>query len=253
MDPTREPRSTAAEPTSPSGTLSDDAVVAHLRARAPGLQTSRFDARTVTSRARGALRRRRLRNSMMALAGAAAAYLMLALAGPLPVPGAGTVSVPGSSAIQALAGRFLPVGPPGPSQRQADVDSLETEVLPVVEDLKVSLYLLESGPCRILEYPRGNYRDGDPECADLVPFDAAARADFDEVTDAVERSGVAVERIFRVGDAVGFQLPDNSWQYNWEYVHLPGVDSPPPLTGRPIEERWTHIHGDWWLHRVFDD
>jgi hypothetical protein len=20
-----------------------------------------------------------------------------------------------------------------------------------------------------------------------------------------------------------------------------------------VEEQWTHIRGDWWLHRVFDD
>jgi hypothetical protein len=250
MDPTGEPRSSAAEPAIPRDALPDDTVVASLRARAPGLPTPRFDPRTVTIRARGALRRRR-RNSAMALAGAVATYLAIALVGPLPVPGVGTVSVPGSQALRALARDSFPFGPPGSDQRQADVDRLETGVLPVVEELDLSLYLLTSESCRILEYSRGNYRDGDPECQDLVPFDAQAREDFDTVTDAVERSGVAVERIVR--DSVGtyVQLQDRSWRYNWEYAHLPGIGSP-PTTGHPSEQ-WTHIRGNWWLHRTHDD
>ena len=97
----------------------------------------------------------------------------------------------------------------------------------------------------------GNYRDGDPECQDLVPFDAEARADFDQVTAAVEWSDVAVERIFRHGGGIYFPLEDNSWRYNWEYVYLPDVDLP-PATQWPGEE-WTHIRDDWWFHRAHDD
>jgi hypothetical protein len=237
MEPTREPRSPAAELAAPRDTPPDDAVVAYLRARAPGLPTPRSDARTVTSRARGALRRRRVRNSVMALVGAATAYLTLALAGPLPVPGVGTVSLPGSAALQALAEGLFPGGPPGPDQQQSDVDRLETQVLPVVEELNLSV----NQQCHIPADPRGNYRDEEPWCG--------------QVTDAIERSGVAVERIFRDVDGLGthFQLRDDTWQYNWEYAYLPGVSSPPLMTGHPIEEQWTHIRGDWWLHRVFDD
>ncbi|MEN3616083.1 hypothetical protein AAH979_42260 [Plantactinospora sp. ZYX-F-223] len=249
MDPTREPRSTAAEPTAARDILPDDAVVAYLRTRAPGLPAARFDARAITSRARGALRRRR-RNSVLAAAGAATVCLALMLAGPLSVPGLGTVSVPGGEAIRAL-GDLVPGRAPGFDQRHADVDRLETEVLPAVEELEVSYYLLEPGPCRILEYPRGNYRDGAPECQDLVPFDAEARADFGEVTDAVERSGVAVERIFREAGGIYVQIEEHSWRYNWEYVYLPDVGSPPATTG-PGEE-WTHIRDDWWFHRAQDD
>ena len=84
-----------------------------------------------------------------------------------------------------------------------------------------------------------------------MPFDAQARADFDRVTDAVERSGVAVERIFRYGGGIYVQLQDSSWQYNWEYVYLPDVDSP-PATHFPARQ-WTHIRGDWWFHRAHDD
>lgn len=252
MDPTREPWST---PATPGGALPDDAIVAYLRANAPGLPVARFDARTVTVRVRRALRRRRLRRSVVAAAATVAVYVALALAGPLSVPGLGTVTVPGSDAFRV--GGFLPMQPPGRDQWHLDVDRLEADVVPVVEEIELSYYLLDpgslfgSGPCRVLEYPRGNYRDGDPACRDLVPFDAVARADFDEVTEAVARSGVPVERIYRVGDGIHVRLKDSSWRYNWEYVYLRGVDAP-PATQWPGEE-WTHIHGDWWFFRAHDD
>jgi hypothetical protein len=251
MEPS-EPRSTSAEPNAARDFLPDDAIVAYLRARAPGMPIARFDARTVTSRARAALRRRRrLRTSVVAMAAGALAYLVLAAAGPLPVPGLGMVTVPGGGAVHAALVRLVPGAPPGPDQWGTDVDRLETDVLPVVEDLKLDYYLLEPGPCRILEYPRGNFRDGDPSCQDLVPFDAQARVDFDRVIDGVRRSGVPIERIFRHDGAIYIQLDDNSWQYNWQYVYLPDGGSP-PATMWP-EERWTHIRGDWWFHRDHDD
>jgi hypothetical protein len=187
----------------------------------------------------------------VAVASAAIAYLTLALAGPLPVPGLGTVGVPGGNALRALVAHVVPGQPPGPDQRRADVDRLETDLLPVVEKLELSYYLLDPGPCRILEYPRGDYRDGNPQCGDLVPFDAQARVDFDEVTAAVERSGVAVERIFRDHGGISIQLKDYSWQYNWEYAYLPGIGTPPTTTW-PGEE-WKHIRGEWWFHRAHDD
>jgi hypothetical protein len=40
-------------------------------------------------------------------------------------------------------------------------------------------------------------------------------------------------------------------QYNWAYLYLPDVGSP-PATRWPDEE-WTHILGDWWFHRAHDD
>lgn len=60
-----------------------------------------------------------------------------------------------------------------------------------------------------------------------------------------------IDRIFRNEGLIYVQLPDSSWQYNWEYVFLPNGGSPPPVTWP--EEQWTHIHGDWWFHRTHDD
>ncbi|MEU7876523.1 hypothetical protein [Dactylosporangium sp. NPDC049140] len=226
-----------------------EAVVAYLRARAPGLPAAPFDPRAVTARARRALRRRnRLRNSAVSVAGAGLAYLMLALAGPLPVPGVGPVSLPGSNTLRAVIADFVPGAPPGPRRWPSDVDRLEKEVLPVIEELRVFYYVPESDTCRILEYSRGQF--GDPGCSDLMALDPEARADFDRVTAAVKRSGVAVERIFRNG-GICVQVPDSSWQYNYQYVYKPGPDMPPET--RWPGEQWTHIRGDWWFHRAHDD
>jgi hypothetical protein len=44
-----------------------------------------------------------------------------------------------------------------------------------------------------------------------VPFDAAARSGLAKVTDAIERSGVAVEPTIRDGSGIHIQLEDDSW------------------------------------------
>lgn len=163
--------------------------------------------------------------------------------------------VPTWIVLVAVAWASLAAGacadPPGPDEWQDDVGRLDSEVLPVVEALGFSLYLLAPGPCRILDYRRGNYRDGGAACKEVVPFDAEARADFDRVTAAVERSGVVVERIVRQNGAVHVRVLDSSWQYNWAYVYGPDSKSPPKPT-RP-EEQWTHITGRWWFFREHDD
>ncbi|MFC4040122.1 hypothetical protein ACFO1B_16965 [Dactylosporangium siamense] len=242
MDPSR-----AARP-------ADDAVVvAYLRDRAPGVPAVVFDPGTVTSRARRALRlrRRRRRTSVAVAAGAMAAYLALAVAGPLPSPGGGTMTVPGSGAVRAAVARFVPGGPPGPGQWRADVAGLDKEVRPVVERLRI-FYLMASGPCHVLEYPHGIFRDGGRDCGDdPVPFDAQARADYAEVTRAVRRSGVAVERIYLNRGGTVVQIQDRSREYNWAYVYLPDRDSAPEQS-RP-DEQWTHVSGHWWFLREFDD
>jgi hypothetical protein len=249
MDPTSEPR-----PTTPDATASPDvAVVAHLRANAPGVPAASFDGGAVTARARRALRRRRFRNFTVAVAAATVAYLALSVASPLPVPGYGKVSLPGSGVIAGLVEDIVPGQRIGAARRLADVDSLARQVLPPAERLELYLYLRSPQDCRVLEYPHGDFRDGGPECgADMVPFDATAAADYAEMAAAIGRSGVDLERIFRDGGGLYFQLSDLSWQYNYQYVYLPDGAAPPPPSGFAGEE-WTNIRGDWWFHRAYDD
>ncbi|GGM47168.1 hypothetical protein [Dactylosporangium sucinum] len=230
----------------------DDAVVAHLRARAPGLPAVRFDGWAVTARARRAVRRRRrLRTTAAAAVSGSLAYLVLAVLGPIPVPGGATVTLPGSATVREMVARLVPGVPPEPGQWPGDVDRLDRTVRPVVQQLRVYSWL-QAGACRILEYPRGAFNDGPAQCGPgIVPFDAQARADFDRVTDAVERSGLPVDRVRTSGGVIYVQLRDASWQYNYEYAYLADTPQPPPA--RFPEERWTHIRGDWWFHRAHDD
>ena len=231
----------------------DDALVAYLRTRAPGLPDTPFDPRAVTARARGALRhrrRRQLRTSVVAVAAVAATYVGLALAGPLPVPGGGTVSVPGSHALRALVARVIPDRPPAPDEWNDDVDRLEREVVPLMRELEIRDYLLEPGTCRILRYSRGDFSDQE-DCEKVTPFDAQAVTDFNRMTDAVERTGLAVERIRGDQRGIYVQLKDVSWQYNWSYVYLPDGAEPPP-THFP-NEQYTRIRDDWWFFRAHDD
>jgi hypothetical protein len=86
----------------------------------------------------------------------------------------------------------------------------------------------------------------------MSPFDAQARVDFDEVTAAVDRAGVRIQRIVWDPDGIKIQLPDISWQYNYEYVYLPYTDTPPAIRW-PGEEQWTQLRGHWWFHRTHDD
>jgi hypothetical protein len=161
---------------------------------------------------------------------------------------------PVRSAVATVALASLMAGacaaPPGPDRWSADVDRLHSEVLPIVQALDVSRYLVAS-PCRILEYPRGTFRDGDVSCKDVVRFDSKAREDFEQITDAIERSGVTVERIVRQDGAIHVRVPESSVQYNWAYVYGPDPATPPRAAGP--DEQWTHIRGRWWFRREHDD
>src|SRR5262249_29873788 len=132
-----------------------------------------------------------------------------------------------------------------------DVDRLEKDVIPVVQRLGVTYYLLDKpGSCKSLEYARGTYSDP-ANCSGYVQFDDQARADFNDVKAAVEGSNVDVERIYQYEGAIYVELPDSSWQYNYFYVYLPNGGSPP--TPNFPEEKWTHIRGNWWFFLGHDD
>ena len=99
--------------------IDDTDVLARLREGADTVEEHRFDADEVLAGSRRALRRRRSLQAAGACTTAAAVAFSLTLAGPVPVPGVGDVTLPGSEQVRELFGldpiqRSVP-WEPGPS------------------------------------------------------------------------------------------------------------------------------------------
>lgn len=82
----------------------DTDVLARLRAGADTVEEHQFDAQAVLTGSRRALRRRRSWQAVGACTTAAVVAYSLALAGPVPVPGLGDVTLPGSEQVRELLG-----------------------------------------------------------------------------------------------------------------------------------------------------
>ncbi|MFC4631861.1 hypothetical protein ACFO6V_26720 [Promicromonospora alba] len=82
----------------------DTDVLARLRAGADTVKEHQFDAQAVLVGSRRALRRRRSWQAVGACTTAAVVAFSLALAGPVPVPGLGDVTLPGSEEVRELLG-----------------------------------------------------------------------------------------------------------------------------------------------------
>ena len=82
----------------------DTDVLARLRAGADTVKEHPFDAQSVLAGSRRALRRRRSWQAVGACTTAAVVAFSLALAGPVPVPGLGDVTLPGSEQVRELLG-----------------------------------------------------------------------------------------------------------------------------------------------------
>ncbi len=105
--------------------IDDTDVLARLRAGADQAEERDFDAYQVLAGSRRALRRRRSWQAAGACTTAAAVTFALALAGPVPVPGLGDVTLPGSEQVRELFG--LAEAPecavPEPTARRSPVES----------------------------------------------------------------------------------------------------------------------------------
>ncbi len=249
-----------------------DDVVARLRTQAPELPATGPDAAATLARSRRRLRVRRVRQITGGLVGGVAAVLVAGIAvGPVDLPGGGTFVMPGGYEVRELTDE-----PPVHSREQTleDVAALEAEVVPVAEDVELSLYLEESDgvivgtqPCHVLETTRGTFRtphDENENCSnpdENFPFDAVAQAQFDGIKAALGRTGTDIHRItlrqdLRGGAPTGlhFQLDDRSWQWNWDYVYQPeGIPEDGTVEDPLGTTTYTHITGDWWFMQEPDD
>ncbi|MFF4879430.1 hypothetical protein [Micromonospora sp. NPDC000668] len=247
--------------------LHDDDVLARLRAGAPGYPDAGPDAGRTLAAARRAMRRSRRRRALGSVAAVVAAVVGLTAAGPIELPGGGRFVMPGGYDVHSLINQGEP--PVFPRQRQLDdVADLERQVLPVADDLGLTLYIDEKAAwgrpaCRVFTWSHGAFRDRDSSCANPddpeLPFDAESEAAFTRVSDAIEHSGVNVHRIEKGGWGPGtsFHLRDSSWRWNWYYSYVPGTpaDAPEEVrteTGLGVRLQ-VHVSGDWWFTVEPDD
>lgn len=84
--------------------IDDTDVLARLRAGADTVEERRFDAHEMLTESRRALRRRRTWQAAGACTTAVVVTFSLALVGPVPVPGLGDVTLPGSEQMRELLG-----------------------------------------------------------------------------------------------------------------------------------------------------
>ena len=88
---------------------------------------------------------------------------------------------------------------PSEAEKAAQIERLETTVLPVIEDLQIE-YFMDVHGCANLTYPRGDFIDGNPEdcggsTGSPVQFDDVGRADHQLIKAALEASGTPIERV----------------------------------------------------------
>jgi hypothetical protein len=116
--------------------IDDTDVLARLRASADTVEEHRFDAHEVLTESRRALRRRRTWQAAGACTTAVVVTFSLALAGPVPVPGLGDVTLPGSEQMRELLGLAEADASdcvaPEPAARQAPADESTTSLRPGV-------------------------------------------------------------------------------------------------------------------------
>ncbi len=255
-----------------------DDVVARLREGAHAVPDARFDTPAVVATARRALHRRRRRQTLVGVV--AAGLLALTVASPVHMPGVGTLTMPGGHQVRTVLGVEDPDAPapaqpgfdldellglfnsepPSPEKMAEDVASLQTHVLPVLEELQPTWY--EESPCDILEYPRGTFSD-DGECGGRPgeqPFDDVARADLDRILDAVRRSGVPTHELMSATyapdgalESAGFLRSGGGIRWNFAYLYSPHErpreweSDLGPVTITPIGDT------GWWFEKSPDD
>jgi hypothetical protein len=147
-------------------------------------------------------------------------------------------------------------GPPDPQAMGIAAASLD-RVLPLVEDLQLTDAEL-GPPCPSLSYPRGTFRQSHEDCGPegSMDFDAIAVADHARLVEAIEASGVDVERITLATyhpdgtlESAWFRLQDSSIEDDFLYLYDP-TGSVPKVDGR---DDFTAIDGQWWFVTSFDD
>jgi hypothetical protein len=161
------------------------------------------------------------------------------------------VAVLGFLALRAVRGDL-----PSDAEKAQYVASLETTVLPVVEDLQVE-YFMDDPDCANFTYLRGDFIDGDPQhCGgstdDPAPFDDLVRADHARVAAALDQSRTPIERAggkYSAGDlryALFMSTHGAPFATSWELLYDPDDQQPKTATDMV---KFTPVPGEdgWWF------
>ena len=150
-------------------------------------------------------------------------------------------------------------GPPQPDRMATDVAQLDS-VIPIVAELRATDFE-DSEHCQNLGYARGAFGDLAQEGCErdgTGQFDAVALADHARLAQAIEASGVPVDRMLvATYDADGaietarFEIEGRPLLDFWEYLYDPGdVEAKQDVPG---QRAYTRINDDWWFVLSPDD
>jgi len=152
--------------------------------------------------------------------------------------------------------------PPSAQQQSEEVAALQTHVLPLVNDLRVTWYLNEGSSGGSIYWKRGKFtkdserarEDGD------TPFDKETEVAYAQCAQAIRSSGVPTNRLVEAQFAVDGTLRSASFQrrgggieFVFTYIYSPGA-KPPEWTSSLGPVVLTRIgDSDWWFEQSPDD
>jgi len=152
--------------------------------------------------------------------------------------------------------------PPSAKQQSEEVAALQTHVLPLVNDLRVTWYLSEGLWGGSIHWKRGKFtkdQESSREDGDKL-FDDETEAAYEQLAKAIRASGVPTDRLVEAQFAVDGTLRSASFQRHgggiecvFTYIYSPGT-KPPEWSSKLGPVVLTRIgDSDWWFEQSPDD
>ena len=152
--------------------------------------------------------------------------------------------------------------PPSAKQQSEEVAALQTHVLPVVNDLRVTWYLSEGLRDGSIYWKRGKFTTDRKRAREdgVELFDDETEAAYGQFAQAIRASGVPTNRLVEAQFAVDGTLRSASFRrrgggirFVFTYIYSPGT-KPPEWSSNLGPVVLTRIaDSDWWFERSPDD
>lgn len=151
---------------------------------------------------------------------------------------------------------------PSATQQAAEVAALQTHVLPVVKNLKVTWYLNEGMRGGSINWKRGNFSTDRAHSREdgFQLFDDETAVTYKQFAQAISASGVPTNRLAEAKFAddgtlrfASFQRRGGGITYVFTYIYSPGA-KPPEWQSKLGPVVLTRIgDSDWWFEQSPDD